>query len=45
MVVLKYFGGMTNKEVAETLNMGERTVNRHWECAKAWLQGKVRAQI
>jgi DNA-binding NarL/FixJ family response regulator len=45
VVVLKYFGGMTNKEAAETLNLSERTVNRHWDCAKAWLLGKVRAQI
>jgi RNA polymerase sigma factor (TIGR02999 family) len=45
IVVLKYFGGMTNKEVAETLGIGERTVNRHWVCAKAWLFHKVRAQM
>ena len=44
VVVLKYFGGMTNKEVAETLGIGERTVNRHWICAKTWLFRKVRAQ-
>jgi RNA polymerase sigma factor (TIGR02999 family) len=45
IVVLKYFGGMTNKEVAETLGIGERTVNRHWICAKTWLFHKVRAQM
>jgi RNA polymerase sigma factor (TIGR02999 family) len=45
VVVLKYFGGMTNKEVAENLNLSERTVNRHWDCAKAWLLKKVRAQM
>jgi RNA polymerase sigma factor (TIGR02999 family) len=37
VVVLKFFGGMTNKEVADTLGMGERSVDRHWVCAKAWL--------
>jgi RNA polymerase sigma factor (TIGR02999 family) len=37
VVVLKFFGGMTNKEVAETLDIGERSVDRHWVCAKAWL--------
>lgn len=37
VVVLKYFGGMTNKEVAEALDISVRTVNRHWLCAKAWL--------
>ena len=44
VVVLKYFGGMTNKELAETLGIGERTVNRHWLCAKQWLFHKIRAQ-
>jgi DNA-directed RNA polymerase specialized sigma24 family protein len=37
IVVLKYFGGMTNKQVAETLGIGERSVDRHWVCAKTWL--------
>jgi RNA polymerase sigma factor (TIGR02999 family) len=37
IVVLKFFGGLTNKEVAETLGIGERTVYRHWVCAKARL--------
>lgn len=42
VVVLKFFGGMTNKEVADTMNIGERTVDRHWVCAKAWLFQKLR---
>ena len=37
VVVMKFFGGMTNKEVADTLGIGERSVDRHWVCAKAWL--------
>ncbi|MBB5349941.1 RNA polymerase sigma factor (TIGR02999 family) [Haloferula luteola] len=37
IVVLKFFGGMTNEEVALALGMGERTVYRHWVCAKARL--------
>ena len=41
IVVLKYFGGMTNKEVAETLGIGERSVDRHWVCAKVWLFRKI----
>ena len=45
VVVLKYFGGLTNKEVAELLSIGERTVDRHWVCAKEWLFRKVRAQM
>jgi RNA polymerase sigma factor (TIGR02999 family) len=44
IVVLKFFGGMTNKEVAQTLGMGERTVKRHWVAAKAWLFDSIREQ-
>ena len=44
VVVLKYFGGMTNKEVAETLGIVERSVERHWGCAKLWLFHKLTVQ-
>lgn len=45
IVVLKFFSGLTNREVAEALGIGERTVDRHWVCAKAWLFRKIRAQV
>ena len=44
VVVLKYFGGMTNEEVARMLETSERTVNRHWLCARAWLFRKIQTQ-
>ena len=44
VVVMKLFGGMTNKEVAETLGIGERSVDRHWACAKTWLYERIRSQ-
>jgi RNA polymerase sigma factor (TIGR02999 family) len=37
IVTLKFFGGLTNDEVAETLRVSTRTVEREWACAKAWL--------
>jgi RNA polymerase sigma factor (TIGR02999 family) len=37
IVVMKFFGGLTNQEVAETLGITERTVERRWAFAKAWL--------
>ena len=37
IVVLKFFAGLTNQEVAQTLGVGERTVERQWACAKARL--------
>jgi RNA polymerase sigma factor (TIGR02999 family) len=37
VVVLKFFGGLTNQQVAESMGVTERTVERHWAYAKAWL--------
>jgi len=37
VVVLKFFAGMTNAEVAETTGVTERTVQNKWTFAKAWL--------
>jgi RNA polymerase sigma factor (TIGR02999 family) len=44
VVVLKFFGGLTNLEVAESLGIAERTVDRQWAYAKAWLFRKIREQ-
>jgi RNA polymerase sigma factor (TIGR02999 family) len=44
IVVMKFFGGMTNEEVAASLGIGERTVYRQWVCAKARLFRWVRQQ-
>ncbi|PYJ97662.1 MAG: RNA polymerase subunit sigma-24 [Verrucomicrobia bacterium] len=45
VVVMKFFGGLTNRELAESLNVTERTVERHWAYAKAWLFGAVRQEL
>ncbi len=37
IVTLKFFAGLTNQEIAENLNIGERTVERQWAFARAWL--------
>ncbi len=44
VVVMKFFGGRTNQEVAESLAVTERTVERHWAYAKAWLFQCIRKQ-
>ena len=44
VVVMKFFGGRTNREVAESLAVTERTVERHWAYAKAWLFQRIRMQ-
>ena len=42
IVVLKFFGGLTNQEVEENLGLGERTVERQWACAKTRLFRAIR---
>jgi RNA polymerase sigma factor (TIGR02999 family) len=37
IVELRFFGGLTNQETAEVLQISEETVNRDWRLAKAWL--------
>ncbi len=37
VVELRYFGGLTEKEIVAALNISPRTVERDWDLAKAWL--------
>lgn len=37
VVTLKFYGGLTNSEVAEVIDVTERTVQNKWTFAKAWL--------
>lgn len=42
VVKLRFFVGFTDREVAEALGLSERTVERHWAYAKAWLIQAIR---
>lgn len=37
VVEMRFFGGLTNAEIAEALGISERTVGREWRAAKFWL--------
>jgi len=37
VVELRYFGGLTEEEIATVLKISQRTVERDWHLAKAWL--------
>ena len=37
IVVLKFFGGLSNAEIAENLGLATRTLDRQWAYARAWL--------
>jgi RNA polymerase sigma factor (TIGR02999 family) len=37
VVEMRYFGGLTEEEIVEALQISPRTVRRDWDLAKAWL--------
>ena len=37
IVEMRFFGGMSNLEIAEAMNISERTVGREWQSARLWL--------
>ena len=41
IVEMKFFGGLTNEEVAEVLNVTSRTIEREWRKARAWLNRAI----
>jgi RNA polymerase sigma factor (TIGR02999 family) len=41
VVELRYFGGLTEEEVAEALGVNRRTINRDWQMARAWLHAEL----
>jgi RNA polymerase sigma factor (TIGR02999 family) len=41
VVELKFFGGLSAKEIGEILNVSTKTVLRDWQFAKAWLNRQL----
>lgn len=44
IVELRFFGGLTVKEVAEVTRISTATVEREWRTAKAWLQDQIKIE-
>ena len=42
VVKLRYFGGMTNEEAAQALDLSVSTVKNYWAFARAWLFDAIR---
>jgi len=42
IIELRYFAGLTETEIAETLGISVRTVRRDWRLARAWLYRKLK---
>ncbi len=45
VISLKFFGGLTNKEIAAMDGVTERTVERHWAYAKTLLYQMIRKEM
>jgi DNA-directed RNA polymerase specialized sigma24 family protein len=43
IVQLRYFAGLTVEETAMALGVSDRTVNREWLVARAWLLRRMKA--
>jgi RNA polymerase sigma factor (TIGR02999 family) len=41
IVEMRYFAGLTIDEIAEVLDLNERTVRRRWNYARAWLYREI----
>ncbi len=45
LVLLKFFGGLSNQEIAHEMSLPERTVERQWSYARAWLYREIRPRL
>jgi RNA polymerase sigma-70 factor, ECF subfamily len=43
IVELRYFGGLTVEECAQSLDVSPATVKREWSMARAWLKGEMKS--
>jgi RNA polymerase sigma factor (TIGR02999 family) len=41
IIELRFFSGLTVEETAEVLGVSPKTVKRHWQMARAWLQTEL----
>lgn len=45
MVECRFFGGLTDSEIAEALGVSVPTVQRDWRAARAWLAGPLSDEV
>lgn len=45
VVELRFFGGLSNEEIAEVLKIAPNTVMRDWNMARAWLYREMRKEV
>ncbi len=42
IVELRFFGGLTMREIAAEMNLGLRTIEKDWAMARAWMRRELR---
>ena len=45
VVELRFFGGMTQREIGAVLGLSERTVRDEWKHARAWLRRRLEEEV
>lgn len=45
VVVYRFYGGLTHREIAEVLDVSESTVRRDWRLARAWLSRELKQDL
>jgi len=43
VVEMRFYAGMTEEEIAEVLNVSDRSVRKQWSFARAWLRRELQA--
>ena len=43
IVELRFFGGMTMREISGEMNLGLRTIEKEWAMARAWMRRELRS--
>jgi RNA polymerase sigma factor (TIGR02999 family) len=41
IVELRFFAGLSERQIAESMGLSERTIKREWQMARAWLYGQL----
>lgn len=44
IVELRFFGGMTMREIAAEMNLSPRTIEKEWGMARAWMRRELRRE-
>lgn len=45
IVELRFFGGMTMRDIASEMELGLRTVEKEWGMARAWMRRELRREV